>query len=87
MKILFLGTGYNPFVMEVEDELQNLQSLVGGRIEVMSIHTKDNRSIDFIFNDLKHLIRWYFSRMVYLMQLWVIFLLLLQMSQQVNLHH
>jgi hypothetical protein len=37
--------------MEVEDELQNLQSLVGGRIEVMSIHTKDNRSIDFIFNE------------------------------------
>lgn len=51
MKVLFLGTGYNPFIMEVEDELQNLQSLVGGRIEVMTIHTKDNRSIDFIFNE------------------------------------
>lgn len=51
MKTIFVGTGKEPFVMEFEDELQNLQALVGGRIEVLSIRSGEERSIDLIFNE------------------------------------
>lgn len=52
MKGIFVGTGKEPFVIEFEDTLNNLQALVGGRIEVLSIKEKENnRSIDLIFNE------------------------------------
>lgn len=51
MKTIFVGTGRKPFVLELEDELQNLQALVGGRIEVLHFHTEGTRTIDLIFNE------------------------------------
>ena len=51
MKGIFIGTGREPFIIDFEDELNNLQALVGGNIEVLSIKEKGNRSIDFIFNE------------------------------------
>lgn len=51
MKAIFLGTGKKPFVIEFEDELQNYQALVGGRIEVLHLHTEGTRTIDLIFNE------------------------------------
>lgn len=51
MKGIFLGTGREPFIIEFEDELNNLQALVGGRIEVLSIKSEGDRSIDLIFNE------------------------------------
>lgn len=51
MKTIFVGTGREPFVLEFEDELQNLQALVGGRIEVLHFHTEGTRTIDLIFNE------------------------------------
>lgn len=51
MRTIFVGTDRKPFVMEFEDELQNFQSLVGGRIEVLHFHTEGNRTIDLIFNE------------------------------------
>ena len=51
MKGIFLGTGKEPFTIEFDDELNNLQALVGGRIEVLSIKEKGDRSIDLIFNE------------------------------------
>ena len=51
MRTIFVGTDRKPFVMEFEDELQNFQSLVGGRIEVLHFHTEGSRTIDLIFNE------------------------------------
>ena len=51
MKLIFVGTDKEPFVLDMEDELNNFQSLVGGLIEVYTIKTNNNRSIDFIFNE------------------------------------
>ena len=51
MKLIFVGTDKEPFVIDMEDELNNFQSLVGGLIEVYTIKTNNNRSIDFIFNE------------------------------------
>ncbi len=51
MKTIFIGAGRKPFVMEFEDELNNLQALVGGRIEVLHFHTEGTRTIDLIFNE------------------------------------
>lgn len=51
MKGIFLGTNKEPFVIEFEDTLDNLQALVGGRIEVLSIKSEGDRSIDLIFNE------------------------------------
>lgn len=51
MKGIFIGTGREPFIIDFEDELNNLQALVGGNIEVLSIKEKGNRSIDLIFNE------------------------------------
>ena len=51
MKTIFVGTGRKPFVMVFEDELNNLQALVGGRIEVLHFHTEGTRTIDLVFNE------------------------------------
>ena len=51
MKTIFVGTGRKPFVIEFEDELNNLQALVGGRIEVLHFHTEGTRTIDLVFNE------------------------------------
>lgn len=53
MRGIFVGTGREPFEINFEDTLENLQSLVDGRIEVLSIKTdeKNYRSIDLIFNE------------------------------------
>lgn len=51
MKGIFIGTGREPFIIDFEDELNNLQALVSGNIEVLSIKEKGNRSIDLIFNE------------------------------------
>ena len=51
LKGIFIGTGKEPFIIEFEDKLNNLQALVGGRIEVLSIKEKEDRSIDLIFNE------------------------------------
>lgn len=51
MKCIFVGINKEPFIFEMEDVLENYQSLVGGNIEVMSIHEKGTRSIDIIFNE------------------------------------
>lgn len=51
MKTLFLVEDKLPFELEFEDNLNNLQALVGGHIEVLSIHTEGYRSIDLIFNE------------------------------------
>jgi hypothetical protein len=51
MKGIFVGTGKEPFTIEFEDTLNNLQALVGGRIEVLSIKEVGDRSIDLIFNE------------------------------------
>ena len=48
---IFVGTNKEPFEVRFNDELNNLQSFVGGRIEVLSISNTDNRSIDLIFNE------------------------------------
>ena len=48
-----VGTNKEPFIVEFEDTLNNLQAFVGGRIEVLSIKCdeKSYRSIDLIFNE------------------------------------
>lgn len=51
MKTIFVGTGKEPFILEFEDELNNFQSLVGGRIEVLHYRTKGTRTIDLVFNE------------------------------------
>ena len=53
LKGIFVEDGKDPVVMEIEDTLENLQMLVEGRIEVLSIRTNTEtyRSIDFIFNE------------------------------------
>lgn len=51
MKGIFVGTNKEPFIIEFDDTLNNLQALVCGRIEVISIKTTENRSIDLIFNE------------------------------------
>ena len=51
MKGIFVGTNKEPFAVEFEDTLNNLQALVSGRIEVFTIKTEKSRSIDFIFNE------------------------------------
>ena len=53
MKSIFVAPGSEPFVIEFEDTLENLQAFVGGRIEVLSIKTDEEnyRSIDLIFNE------------------------------------
>ena len=51
LKGILVETGKEPKVVEIEDTLQNLQQLVEGRIEVLSIRNDGNRSIDFIFNE------------------------------------
>lgn len=54
IKALFIGTGRKkPFVIEFEDKLENLQSLVGGYIEVFTLCSKENseREIVLIFNE------------------------------------
>ena len=51
MKALFVGIDKYPFEIEMEDNLNNYQSLVGGNIEVLSIKERDSRSIDIIFNE------------------------------------
>lgn len=51
MRGIFVGTGREPFEINFDDTLENLQSLVDGRIEVLSIQEQGNRSIDLIFNE------------------------------------
>lgn len=51
MKALFVTPEKYPFVIEFEDNLNNLQSLVDGRIEVISIKERGSRSIDVIINE------------------------------------
>lgn len=51
MNGIFVGTGREPFVIEFEDELQNYQALVGGRIDSMTIKEDEKRSVDLVFND------------------------------------
>lgn len=53
LRAIMVATNKEPFVIEIEDSLNNLQSLVNGRIEVFSIKTdeKNYRSLDFIFNE------------------------------------
>lgn len=51
MKAIFVGIDRYPFEFEMEDNLNNYQSLVGGNIEVLSIKERNDRSIDIIFNE------------------------------------
>ena len=53
LKGFLLETNQEPKIIEIEDTLENLQQLVDGRIEVLSIKTDEEkcRSIDFIFNE------------------------------------
>jgi hypothetical protein len=53
MRGIFVNSGKEPFEIQFEDTLENLQSLVDGRIEVFSIHYDEEkeRSIDLIFNE------------------------------------
>ena len=51
MKAIFVAPNMEPFVVEFEHKLESLQSLVGGYIDMLSIKSANNRSIDIVFND------------------------------------
>lgn len=51
MRGIYIAPGKEPFEINFDDTLNNLQSLVAGRIEVLSIKEEKNRSIDLIFNE------------------------------------
>lgn len=53
LKGILLKPEKEPEIIEIEDTLENLQKLVEGRIEVLSIRTDVDkmRSIDLIFNE------------------------------------
>lgn len=59
MKAIFVGTNREPFVMEFENKLENLQALVGGYIQILNIKYENNRIITLVFNEDG---KYYFSR-------------------------
>lgn len=59
MKAIFVGTNMEPFVIEFENKLENLQSLVGGYIQILNIKVNGNRVITLIHNEEG---KYYFSK-------------------------